>query len=365
MILCSDPKEGYLSHQKEIDQAIHSVLHEGRYILGNEVKCFEEEFASYIGVKYAVGVGSGTEALYITLKAYNIGQGDEVITVSHTAVATVAAIRQCGAIPVFIDIEPDYFTIDISKIDKRITKRTRAIIVVNLYGQPADIDPIIQLAKLHDLCVIEDCAQAHGAAYKGRKVGSIGDVGCFSFYPTKNLGAIGDGGLITTNNEDIAKRIKLLREYGWQERYISFIQGHNSRLDEIQAAILRIKLKYLDKDNDRRNEIAALYNEGLSKSILNLPKIRIGCSHVFHLYVIRSNRRNALKSFLLDNDIMALIHYPVAVHLQPAYREYSDVTLEVTEKIADEILSLPIYPELSDENVNYIVETINKFNFKS
>jgi dTDP-4-amino-4,6-dideoxygalactose transaminase len=230
-----------------------------------------------------------------------------------------------------------------------------------LYGQPAEIASIIKIANQHNLRIIEDCAQAHGAVFNGKKVGSIGDVGCFSFYPTKNLGGVGDGGIITTNNEDTAKKIKLLREYGWQERYISYIQGHNSRLDEMQAAILRIKLKYLDKDNNRRKEIAAKYNNGLKELDIYLPKIRIGSSHVYHLYVIRTKKRNELKDFLLANNIMTLIHYPVPVHLQPAYKEYSAAALEVTEKITEEILSLPMYPELSDESVKYIIETIKKF----
>lgn len=363
MILCSNPKEGYLAYQREIDQAVLNVFKEGRYILGNQVKSFEEEFATFIGVKYAIGVGSGTEALYIALKAYDIGSGDEVITVSHTAVATVAAIRQCGATPVFVDIEPDFYTIDVSKIEISLTNRTKAIIVVNLYGQSADIDSIIKLANRHNLRVIEDCAQAHGAKFNGKKVGSIGDVGCFSFYPTKNLGGVGDGGIITTNHENVAIKIKLLREYGWQERYISYIQGYNSRLDEVQAAILRIKLKYLEKDNNRRKMIAAKYDKELNELDLYLPKTRSNGEHVYHLYVIRTKKRNELKEFLYQNKILALIHYPVPVHLQPAYKEYANFPLEITERIAGEILSLPMYPELSDENINFVIDTINKFNF--
>ena len=361
MINFSSPKDQYLSHKKDIDTAIAGVLNSGRYILGDNVIQFEREFASYIGAPYAFGVGSGTEALHIALKAFNIGLGDEVITVSHTAVATIAAIRLCGAVPVFVDIEQDYFTINAESIEKAITKKTKAIIAVHLYGQPADMDPIMKLASEFNLKVIEDCAQAHGAKYNGKKVGSIGDAGCFSFYPTKNLGGIGDGGLITTSNEQVGMKIKLLREYGWKERYISFIEGHNSRLDELQAAILRVKLKYLENDNERRNEIALQYKVGLGKTDVLIPKVRNKAGHVFHLYVIRTKKREQLMDFLLNNSINALIHYPLPVHLQPAYQKFVTSPLEITEKISHEILSLPIYPELSDEKVNYVIETIKKF----
>jgi dTDP-4-amino-4,6-dideoxygalactose transaminase len=361
MINFSSPKDQYLSHKNEIDTAIDGVLNSGRYILGDNVIQFENEFASFIGVPYAFGVGSGTEALHIALKAFNIGLGDEVITVSHTAVATIAAIRLCGAIPVFVDIEQDYFTINPECIKKAITKKTKAIIAVHLYGQPADMDSIMKLASEFNLKVIEDCAQAHGAKYNGKKVGSIGDAGCFSFYPTKNLGGIGDGGLITARDELIGMKIKLLREYGWKERYVSFIEGQNSRLDELQAAILRVKLKYLESDNGRRNKIASQYKVGLGRTDVLIPKVRNKTKHVFHLYVIRTKKREQLMDFLSKSSINVLIHYPLPVHLQPAYHKFVTSPLEITEKISHEILSLPIYPELSDEKVNYVIETIQKF----
>ncbi len=361
MIICSNPREGYLSYKQEIDNALLKVLNSGRYICGEEVSSFETEFAAYIGVNHAVGVSSGTEALHLALESLGVGPGDEVITVSHTAVATVAAIRLCGGVPVFVDIDPDYFTIDPHKIEKLITTKTKAIIAVHLYGQPADIFSIIKIAQKYNLRVVEDCAQAHGAIIGGKKVGSIGDIGCFSFYPTKNLGGFGDGGLITTNNDGYAQQIKLLREYGWKERYLSSIHGYNSRLDEIQAAILRVKLKYLDKDNDRRRKIADMYGSGLSESPINLPLIRKECSHVFHLFVIRSDKRDELKRYLDSRGIMTLIHYPLPVHLQSAYSSYSRSALEVTEHMAYEILSLPMYPELSHNDVKYVIEKINEF----
>jgi dTDP-4-amino-4,6-dideoxygalactose transaminase len=363
MIYCGNPKEGYLSHKQEIDTAISNVLKNGMYILGSEVRSFEEEFASFIGTKYAVGVASGTDALHISLRALNLEDGDEVITVSHTAVATISAIIQAGAKPVFVDIDPEYFTIDPAKIEKAITKRTKAIIAVHIYGQTADLDPIIEIAKRNNLYLIEDCAQAHGASYKNRKAGSIGDVGCFSFYPTKNLGAIGDGGLITTNNSDIYNRLKLLREYGWKERYISFINGYNSRLDEIQAAVLRVKLKYLEKNNIRRRTIAKEYDEKLKDLNLILPKVRKNSEHVYHLYVLRTKKRDELKEYLFKENIMALIHYPVPVHMQTAYKNLPSYSLEVTENMANEILSLPMYPELLRNEINYIVDIIHKFDF--
>ena len=365
MILCSNPKEQFLSHKNEIERAIQSVLNNGLYVLGEEVRLFEKEFASYIGVDFATGVGSGTEALHIALKACGVGLGDEVITVSHTAVATVSAIELCGATPVLVDIEPDFFTIDITKIEQAITKRTKAIIPVHLYGQPADLNPVIEIAKKHNLFVIEDCAQAHGAYYYNKKVGSIGDIGCFSFYPTKNLGALGDGGAVVTNNPEIARKIKILREYGWQNRYISDFSGWNTRLDELQAAILRVKLKYLDSDNRSRINASALYLEGLNSIEIGLPAKRNNVTHVYHLFVVRIKKRNLLQNYLKERNINSLIHYPLPIHLQPAYiklslnRNKSDFF--ETEKAANEILSLPIYPELQEIEIHYIIDQIKKF----
>jgi dTDP-4-amino-4,6-dideoxygalactose transaminase len=363
VILCSNPQQQYLSKKKEIDQAIQRVLDSGWYILGEEVRSFEKEFARFIGAEFAVGVGSGTEALHIALRAAGVDVGDEVITVSHTAVATVCAIELCGATPVFVDIEPDYFTIDVTKIEQAITKKTKAIIPVHIYGHPADLDPIVSLAKKHNIFLVEDCAQAHGAVYHGKKVGSIGDIGCFSFYPTKNLGAFGDGGAVVTNNSELAEKVRLLREYGWKERYVSKISGWNTRLDELQAAILRVKLKYLDEDNTLRENISVLYSEHLKSTDLILPLKKENVRHVHHLFVVRLKKRDALKSYLKEKQIGALIHYPVPIHLQPAYAylAHAKTNLSETEKAANEILSLPIYPELKQAEVHTVVDAIKKY----
>lgn len=363
MISCSLPLQQYLSHKSEIDAAIAKVLNGGWYVIGDETKAFEEEFARYVGVSYGIGVGNGTDAIHLALRACGIGVDDEVITVSHTAVATVAAIEQAGATPVLIDIEEDFYTINTEYIERAITKKTKAIIPVHIYGQPVNIDSIMEIARKFNLLVIEDCAQAHGAMYKGKKVGSHGDMACFSFYPTKNLGAIGDGGIVITDNKDLAEKARLLREYGWAERYVSHIAGFNTRLDEIQAAILRIKLRHLDEDNGKRRRIAALYKKGLSETLLVLPKERDESTHVYHLYVVRSGHRDSLRAFLRSKDIGTLIHYPMPIHVQPAYRGRLSIGngLYKTEKAAQEVLSLPVYPELREEEVMCVVDTITKF----
>jgi dTDP-4-amino-4,6-dideoxygalactose transaminase len=363
MILCANPKAQYSAHKTEIDNAIQQVLERGWYILGDEVRNFEAEFASYIGLNHSIGLGSGTEALHVALAACQIGPGHEVITVSHTAVATVAAIELAGATPVFVDIEPEFFTIDPGEFEAAITPRTRAVIPVHLYGQPVNLDLIMEIARKHNLRVIEDCAQAHGATYRGKRVGSFGDISCFSFYPTKNLGALGDGGLVCTNDAELAERARLLREYGWAERYVSHVAGWNSRLDEIQAAILRVKLRYLDQDNQKRARVADQYGEALSDSELTLPKVRENATHVFHLYVVRSSRRDQLQEFLRNRGISALVHYPAPVHLQPAYQERiaRGNGLSQTEQAARDILSLPMYPELSDAEVQQVIESIRDF----
>ena len=363
MILAANPRAQYLSHKEEIDTAISKVLDKGWYILGDEVRAFESEFAAYIGVRFGIGVGSGTEALHIALRACGIGPGDEVITVSHTAVATVAAIELCGAVPVLVDIEPDYFTMDPDRLEAAIGPRTTAVIPVHLYGQPVHLAPILDIAHRRGIRVIEDCAQAHGAMYRGRRVGSWGDMACFSFYPTKNLGALGDGGMVVTSDPALAERARLLREYGWVERYVSHLQGWNSRLDELQAAVLRVKLLYLDANNAARVRLAALYDEGLAGTGLVLPARRQDATHVYHLYVVRSSRRDQLQAFLKAKGVGTLVHYPVPIHLQPAYtgRLRSNDTLPESERAAREVLSLPIYPELSETEVQRVVETIRSF----
>ena len=363
MIPVTDPRASYLAYRTEIDRAVAAVLERGRYILGEETAALEKEFAAFAGCRYGIGVGSGTEAIHIALRALGIGNGDEVITVSHTAVATVAAIEAAGAVPVLVDIEPDYFTIDPEGIQKAVTTRTRAVIPVHLYGQPAALTEIMAIARARGLRVIEDCAQAHGASLMGKPVGSWGDLACFSFYPTKNLGAYGDGGMIVTNDAGLAEQCRLLREYGWAERYISSRPGFNTRLDEIQAAILRVKLAHLVDDNRRRRQHAARYDTLLAGTGLITPQCRPGSEHVFHLYVIRSKARNRLREYLHRNGIGALIHYPVPVHRQPAYRHRlrCPEDLGETEKAADEILSLPMYPELAGEDLQIVATTIKDF----
>ena len=361
MILCGNPQAQYLAHKAEIDAAMQTVLDGGRYVLGPETAAFEMEFAAWVGVGHAVGVANGTDALHLALRALGVGHGDEVITVSHTAVATAAAITLAGAVPVLCDIEADTLTLDPALIERLITARTRAIIAVHLYGQAAGMDTILEIAKRRGVPVIEDCAQAHGARYQGRRVGTLGALACFSFYPTKNLGAIGDGGAVVTGDEALGAKLRLLREYGWAERYVSHSEGWNSRLDELQAAILRVKLRYLDADNASRRRIAARYGAELADTGLVLPVTREGSEHVYHLYVVRSDRRDALNAHLQARGIAAGIHYPVPIHLQPAYRSTPPVSLPVTERAAREVLSLPIYPELSDTEVSTVVSAVRDF----
>jgi len=359
MILCSNPALQYLSYKKQINAAIKQVLQSGWFILGNEVKAFEEEFAKYIGVNFAKGTGSGTDAIMLALKALQIGAGDEVITVSQTAVATVAAIEMAGAKPVMVDIEEDFYTIAPEKIEAAITPKTKAVVAVHLYGQPADLNAILKITKKHKLKLIEDCAQAHGAIYKNKRAGSIGDVGCFSFYPTKNLGALGDGGMVVTNDAKLAEKVEMLRQYGWKKRYISEFAGVNSRLDELQAAILRVKLAHLDDDNAKRNHIAQMYDKQFGQTEIIIPKKRQNCSHVYHLYVIRAKKRDQLLEHLKQQGIAAAVHYPMPVHLQPAYNHRQK--LPVTEKIAKEILSLPMYPELTEKQTQKIINAVKEF----
>jgi len=359
----SDLKLQYLSLKEEIDASIQRVLESGWFILGREVEAFEEEFTRYVGADYGVGVGSGTEALHLGLLACGVGPGDEVITVSHTAVATVAAIELTGARPVLVDIDPRSYTMDPAHMEASIGPATRAIVPVHLYGQTADLDPILSIARRHGLRVLEDAAQAHGAEYKGRKAGSSGDVGCFSFYPTKNLGAFGDGGLVATSDADLAERLKLLREYGWAERYVSSTKGTNSRLDEIQAAILRVKLKKLDEWNAIRREHAALYDQLLAGGPVVTPAEMEYGKHCYHIYAIRSTRREGLRQFLRQNGVGALVHYPVPVHLQEGYRDLGlgEGSLPVTEQVAAEVLTLPVAPEVTEEQIRQVCELVLEF----
>lgn len=369
MILQSNPKANFLAHEAEIRSAIARVLESGWYILGEEVAAFEKEFAAFLGARHAVGVGNGTDALALALRACGVGPRDAVITVSHTAVATVAAIELTGASPVLVDVEPETFTMDVNCLEETICEsvskklRLKAIVPVHLYGHPADMAAIMEIARCHGLRVIEDCAQAHGAAIDGTICGTWGDAAAFSFYPTKNLGALGDGGAVVTNDPALAEKVSLLREYGWKNR-ISHCAGLNSRLDEIQAAILRVKLKYLSGENARRREIAKLYHDLLSAGKFQLPKSRPGIDHVFHQYVIRAQQRDDLKSFLEKRGIGTAIHYPVPVYLQPAYQSrifIPKLGLPQTEKIAREILSLPMHPQLTYEEIRQVAEAMRSF----
>jgi dTDP-4-amino-4,6-dideoxygalactose transaminase len=363
----TDPRASYIAQKDEIDEAIARVLDKGRYILGPEVTAFENEFAAAIGAEHGVGVANGTDALLLAIRALGIGPGDVIFTVSQTAVATVAAIELAGATPVLVDIDADSFTMDPGALKDAIERQTagkpRAVVPVHLYGHPADMNAISAIAAEHDLRVIEDCAQSHLASVDGRMTGTIGDVATFSFYPTKNLGAIGDGGMVVTRDAAIADRVRLLRQYGWRDRYVSEESGLNSRLDELQAAILRVKLAKLASGNDRRRSIAAGYRAGISSRQTSLPSERSGIQHSYHQFVIRHPRRDELKSYLEQHGIGTLIHYPVPVHLQPAYssRRLAFSQLTETEKAVAEILSLPMYPELSGSAVNRVCEHVNRF----
>jgi dTDP-4-amino-4,6-dideoxygalactose transaminase len=365
----ANPGASYAAQRKEIDTAVARVLAGGWYILGEEVAAFEAEFAAYLGVGHAVGVASGTDAIELALRACEIGPGQAVIAPAHTAVATIAAIERTGARPVLIDVDPLTYTIAAADLEA-VLGSTRefsgchpaAIIPVHLYGHPAEMPAILDVAARHRLRVIEDCAQAAGARISGRRVGTFGDLAAFSFYPTKNLGAFGDGGLVATNDSDLAARLRALREYGWHHR-VSEVPGINSRLDEIQAAILRVKLPRLDADNARRTEIARRYSTGLNRPGISVPACSGEERHVFHQFVIRVPDRDALRRFLEARRIGTAIHYPIPVHRQPAYRDrgLSAGTLARTENLCDEIVSLPMYPQLTDADVDRVIAAIGEW----
>ncbi len=366
MIPQCNPKANYLALKEEIDASIQRVLEGGWYVLGGEVSTFEREFARWVSVEHAVGVANGTDAIELALRALGIGEKDKVATVSHTAVATVAGIRRCGAVPRFVDIDPERFTMAPESLEQLLGKEPdiRAVVVVHLYGQMADMPVIMDLAEKYDLRVIEDCAQAHGAALSGRKAGTWGDVGAFSFYPTKNLGTLGDGGAVVTNDPKAASRLCSLRQYGWNEVRISEVEGVNSRLDELQAAVLRVKLRYLDTMNASRARIARRYLAGLAHvNGIQLPLVMTDCTHAWHQFVVRSGRRDELAAHLRKTGIGCAIHYPQAAHMMPAYTipEYAPVSLAETERCVQEILSLPMYPELPEKDVEAVVQAIGEW----
>ncbi len=347
----------------EIDESIRRVLDRGLYILGPEVEKFELEFSNFIGTKYCVGVGNGFDALHLSLRALGVGSGDEVIVPANTYIATWLAVSACGAVPIPVEPDLNTYNIDPRKIEERITSRTVAILPVHLYGNPAPMNEICKLARKYNLAIIEDCAQAHGARIGDRSVGSFGESGAWSFFPTKNLGALGDGGAITTDDFEVAEKVKLLRNYGSGKKYFNHIIGMNSRLDELQAAILRCKLKYLETENESRKRIAGLYLSGIGTEYLTLPEMPQGCSHVWHLFVVRSAERDRLQDFLASKRVETLIHYPVAPYQQEAYlAEFKDrFELPVSDNIHSEVLSLPIGPNLGSAQVDYIIESANEF----
>lgn len=354
-----DLKAQYLKIKEEVLICLNQILESSQYILGENVRKFEEEVSAYLGVKEAIGVASGTDALHLALKALEIGEGDEVITTPFTFFATVEAIIYVGAKPVFVDIDPDTYNIDGELIESKITSRTKAIIPVHLFGLPADIERINSIAQKYGLKVIEDAAQAFGAEIRGRKVGSFGHIGCFSFYPSKNLGCFGDGGLVTTNSPEIAERIRILRNHGSRGRYVHLTVGLNSRLDEIQAGILRIKLKMIDQYNQLRRKKAELYTKYLSE-VVKTPIEPEGFYHVYHLYSIKSQKREHIRETLQRHGIPSVVYYPIPMHLQDALKHlgYKEGDFQVAEVTSRNILSLPIYPELKDEEVFEISQVI-------
>lgn len=360
-----DLQRQYQAYQQELNQAIQQVLDKSNYILGDEVEEFEQEFAKYCDTKYCIGVSSGTDALILILKALNIGKGDEIITAANTFIATALAVSACGAKPVLVDINPQTYNIDVNKIEEKITPNTKAILPVHLYGQMADMDPIIAIAKKYNLKIIEDACQAHGAKYKGQKAGSLGDISAFSFYPGKNLGAYGDAGAIITSNEKLSDKIKLLRNYGQRVKYYHDLKGLNNRLDTIQAAVLRVKLKYLDKWNQARQKNADLYNKLINQQLKNIitPYVEDFTQSIYHLYVIQANKRDELLKYLAEKEIYSGIHYPVPIHLQAAYQDlgYQQGNFPQTENIAKKIISLPMFAELKQEEIEYVVQNIKNF----
>jgi len=357
-----DLKEQYTSIENGVKLAIEEVFKKSQFILGENLRKFEDEFASYCGVKYGIGVGSGTEALHLALIACGVGPGDEVITVPNTAVPTASAISFANAKPIFVDIDPKTYTMDPSHLEEKVTPRTKVLMPVHLYGQMADMDPILKIAQKYKLKMIEDACQAHGAEYRGKKAGSMGDLGCFSFYPTKNLGAYGDGGMIITNDEKKAEKLRMLRNYGEVKKYHHRIKGFNSRLDELQAAILRVKLKYLSTWNEARRKNAKLYDELLTNDKIIKPVEADYAKHVYHLYIIRCKQRDELQKSLASVGVGTLIHYPIPIHLQEAYKNLGlkRGTLPVAEECADEILSLPMFPELKEAQIERVCEVINR-----
>ncbi|GAA0177443.1 DegT/DnrJ/EryC1/StrS family aminotransferase [Clostridium sediminicola] len=358
-----DLKAQYKGIEKEIDIAIKSVLESAHFIMGPNVKAFENEVADFTGVKHGIAVANGTDALMLVLKAYGIGEGDEVITTPFTFFASAETTSVVGATPVFADIDKNTFCIDADKIEEKITKKTKAIIPVHLFGQMCDMDRIMEIAEKHNLIVIEDACQAIGAEYKGKKAGAIGHAACYSFFPTKNLGGYGDGGMIVTNNDELCEKLKTLRVHGSSEKYVHSMIGHNSRLDEIQAAVLRVKLKYIDKWNNQRREKASIYNDLLDALDLKIPFEDEKCKHVYHLYSIQHKDRDKITSYLKENGVASGSYYPVPVHLQRVYESlnYTKGDLPVSEDACTKTFALPLYPEITLEQQKYVAKVLKNY----
>ena len=353
---------GFYMYQEEFEAKALEVLRSGWYVLGNEVKSFEQEFAKYTGAKHCVGLASGLDALWIAFRVLGIGTGDEVIVQGNTYIASVMGITMNGATPVFV--EPDeYFNIDASKIEEKITDKTKAILVVHLYGQASYMTPVQKLCKKYNLKLVEDCAQAHGAKFNGQQIGTFGDIGCFSFYPSKNLGAFGDAGAVTTNDDRIAEDVRVFRNYGSEKRYYNKVVGANSRLDEIQAGFLRVRLQHLDELAEEKKQICERYLEELKNDKIELPKIREGATHIWHQFVIKTDYRDELMQYLEDKGIGTIIHYPIPPHLSEAYQYLGmrEGSLPITEKYAKSVLSIPLYNGMTKEEQDYVIKMINEF----
>jgi dTDP-4-amino-4,6-dideoxygalactose transaminase len=357
-----DLKSQYASIKPEVNAAIQGVLDSCQFTLGSEVAAFEQEFATYSGAKYGIGVNSGTSALHLALLAAGVGPGDEVITVPHTFVATVSAIHYTGARPVFVDIDPKSFTLDPTKLEAAITPKTKAVIPVHLYGQPADMDPIVAIAKRRGILVIEDACQAHGAEYKGRRVGSLGDMACFSFYPGKNLGAYGEGGIVVTDNPDYTRTIKMLRDWGAEKKYHHVLKGYNYRLEGIQGAILRVKLRHLDAWTKGRQAAASRYDQGLKAAGVAVPEVMPHAKHVYHIYAVRTPSRQQWMDALQAQGIQTGIHYPTPVHLLPAFADlgYKSGQFPHSERAAAEVMSLPMFAELTPEQTAEVCRAVGQ-----
>lgn len=363
MVPFVDLRAQHDSIRKELFDTITQIIDTSSFIMGSAIKEFEPKFAEFCGCKHAIGVSSGTSALHLALWALEIGPGDEVITIPHTFIATCEAISMRGAKPVFVDIDPATYTMDVSKLEAAITPKTKAVIPVHLYGHPTDMDPLLEIARKHNLRVVEDCAQSHGAEYKGKRVGTMGDVGCFSFFPGKNMGAMGDAGAVTTNDDAIATKVNKLRNHGRLGKYEHEMVGYNERMDTLQAAILNVKLPHLNDWNELRRKHAAEYAAGLAGVDVALPTVAPDCKHVYHLFVIRHPKRDDLQAFLKEKGVATGVHYPLPLHLQPAYADlnYREGDFPATEQAAKEILSLPMYPEMTADHVAEVCDAISKW----